>query len=177
MGANPCADGHAWGEMFVGPEGKDRLTCLKAMQRADWLLWLLVKTRTVDLDTLILELETIAGRKFISDEAQTLLVDLQLCQGSPAKLLAINKEAGKGAYALLQVKHYTAAHECSFISLLALSLAAQQHGHQDKALGLTQAAVNSMVGAVTGRLDFHSELSVKTHRDICARLRAAAKVD
>lgn len=29
--------------MFVGPEGKDLQTCLPAMERADWLLWLMVE--------------------------------------------------------------------------------------------------------------------------------------
>jgi hypothetical protein len=176
LSSNPCADGHAWGEMFVGPQGKDRNTCLKAMKRADWLLWLLVKTGACELFPLMVELREYAGRTFKSDEAMTLLVDLHLSLTDSAKLMQLNKEAGAAAFELTKIKRDKPAHECSFVSLLALALAAETRHHREKALELTQAAINAMVGAKTGRLDFHSTTSEKMHAELCGRLLSAAKV-
>lgn len=106
---SPCADGGSWGTDFVGPMGRELEDCIPAMERPDWLIWLLAFAANVEVDKLHLIVLNTVGEEITHAEAKDFMGELSEVlrrdppPSKPSNILfslAVNIESSSYALAL-----------------------------------------------------------------------------
>lgn len=150
--SSPCADGHAFGDLEVGAAGMELADCWPRMKRADWLIWLAVKSGTVTIAWafawLPYALKAFTGA---DGDVQELIDQLEAVnKNAPADLHALRHAAATTAYTALSVqRNEKKAYECEAVALCALAHHTILREKGDRALTLLQGAYNA-IGKAAG---------------------------
>jgi len=142
------------------------------MDRADWLLWLMVETGQVKLDMALAATGEIVNENIKTDEAKTLYIDFVYAGLDTIKLHALKTEAGRAAFDVAsQWNDLKKAHELEAIAFLCVAYIAYVKGSSNKALAMSQCVFNNIVAAKTGSLAFGGKEAQLEHKRLCKDLR------
>lgn len=156
---SPCADGGSWGELEVGPEGLDLEECWAKFKRADWLVWMLWATDSVDLGLIRLSVLEITSPRLALDSPKAVLADLSAGR-APAEIYM--RAMGEAHAANLLGKEQE-ARELMSVGYLARSFdAARSEGQVIHAL---QAALVQLA------LSYELRVPDRIHRALCDEIR------
>lgn len=161
---NHCADGRAWGDIEVGAGGLELEECWGKIMRADWMLSMIVQTKTRGMAWAFGQTETALQAILSSPTSRELARKLP----APTRdltlqdhLHALRHEAATEAYIALKLRSdLNAAWECEAVALTALALTDWLGFHDEKALEYLQGAWN-MLGKAHG----HEEMTARLARE------------
>lgn len=167
---NHCPDGRAWGDIELGAGGLELSECWPKIKRADWMLSMIVQTKTRGMHWAFAETQDALRSTPSSFQAKALAKQLQDAEqlegqrvyASNNFLHALRHEAATEAFIVLKIHgDMRAAWECEAVALTCLAFSEWGRLCDDKALEYLQGAWN-MLGKSHG------------HEPMAARLSEAA---
>ncbi len=157
-----CPDGAAWGLDFTKEAPKTLHEALAGFERADWLLWFMVKAQVIGLAVtldflleLAVKLAPAGFHRFDREE----LAMARTVFAEEAERLMVRGEHKTGHELIVS----------AFLCRLKLHVL---DGDLDEALKDGQCVLNNLVAAGTGSLNFETDKARKAHGELCAWLRS-----
>jgi hypothetical protein len=159
-----CYDGMAWGLMYTSERDRDLSEALSDFDRADFMLWFLVKTGTLSIESAF----------DLMDEICTSRMDF-----IPTDLIDGNRDALRGLRARFACEAETAmtlgdfkkGHAISALTFLARMRIHILDGDPEEALKDGQCVLNNLVAAHSGALNFYKPDAKREQFIICDWLR------
>ncbi len=158
-----CADGMAWGLQYVKDGGKDLPAALKGFDRADFLLWFLVKTESIPIEVAF---------DFLLDLSRARLNEEPNFQGGLESALTSELQRARGALSveaecLMTQGKFRQGHAASAVAFLARMRLHVLEVDLEEALKDGQCVLNNLVAARTGSLNFARPEAVQEHKALC----------
>lgn len=163
-----CADGTAWGLEYVKNGPKSLRDALGGFNRADWLIWYMVKAKALTIES-ALDFCHEAVRTRAGGLKKELLA---YRRAFPHELKDLRAHLAQESEAYMMTGGYQAGHEYSalcFLVRMKLRIAEPDH---DEALKDAQCVLNNLVAARTGSLNFYTPKARMEHDAICDWLRS-----
>lgn len=165
-----CPEGMSWGLDYVAGGAKSLPEALAGFKRADWLLWYMVKTECLAVESAFDLLMEAAGARIDSDEIGVMLAGLR--ELPPDYIMKRRGTAAREAETLMTLGAFCQGHEYSvatFLLRFKLQLIAGDH---DEALKDGQCVLNNLVAAKTGTLLMDTPRAKELHAELCEWLRS-----
>lgn len=174
-----CPDGAAWGLEYVKDGPRAFGEAVAGFQRADWLLWFLVKTKAVSLEYAFNRIWEKMPEWIETEEARGFLDRVQneptpaTPEGRWSRIVALRSLTARTAEAYMTVQDFPAGHELSAVTFLLRFQAHLIEGEHDEALKDGQCLLNNVVAARIKSLNFTKPEALNRHRALCRWLRDA----
>ncbi len=175
-----CADGMAWGLDYVKNGAKDLASSIAGFDRADFLIWFLVKAGVLSIE-MAFDLIAQVIRPMIHDrDGKHGYAEIVYHPSAPEiqtreRVERARQTAAEEANIRLQISSPQASHELMAICFLARMKLRMLDGEPDEALKDAQCVLNNLAAAVTGSLA-PSRLTRQAHRALCDEIRGAVHV-
>lgn len=169
-----CPEGMAWGLQYVKDGGKDIQTALAGFNRADWLLWFMVKTGCMPIEAafdLLVELAAarVDGQWFIDA-----LCDVR--DMPPDRIATRRNLIAREAETQMTMGDFRLGHQYSVATFLLRFKLQLISGDEDEALKDGQCVLNNLVAAKTGSLLFDKTEAREIQYQLCDWLRERVKI-
>lgn len=168
-----CSDGDAWGRAYVENGAKELAEAVAGFERADWLLWFLVRAGVLSIEMAYDVAREITRARVEDKESEVLLSVLDNPIGGPATVIAraeyVSREAASEANIRMQIGAPESGHELLAVSFLA-RMKSRLDG-ADLALKDAQCVFNSLAAAETGSI-MPDRRYLSEQRELCEMLRS-----
>lgn len=166
-----CPDGTAWGLDYIQNGSKTLKDALGGFNRADWLIWFMVKA-----DVITLEMAFDFTLELLVTHANAPRVKELLEASSKSKTLEqIHEYRGASAFeaeTAMTLGDFALGHELSATTFLLRFKGHLLELDFDEALKDGQCVLNNIVAAHTGSLNFETPKARTAHNSLCDWLRA-----
>lgn len=176
--AAQCPEGAAWGLEYTKDAPKTLQEAVGAFQRADWLLWFLVKAEAITLYYVLYMLWDLLSERVTTAEAKNLL-DRYLNERVPGddaaakrQLIALGGHAAHSAEIYMTTGSLRDGHELSAVAFQLRLVGHMMDKDEDQALKGAQCVLNNLVAARTGTLNQTTPAAVEEHQTLCKWLAA-----
>lgn len=168
----PCADGGAWGELEVGPEGLELSDCWPRFTRADWLLWLGVLAGAIQPGELDAFMALLAADLVADDGGGSRIGQFAVAINSAnvgGEIVDLRRECADEGYAAAMAGNVKLSARFNALGYYAKFVFHRLGGDVD--LRAAQQVVVQFVTSRTARLDATAGAAAAEHRRLCDSLR------
>lgn len=169
-----CHDGAAWGLEYVKDGAKGIPEALEGFERADWLLWYMVKAEVLSIEMAFDFCLEAASERLVSEYV---IAEIKgIIDASYVELKSQRTVTGKEAERYMTSGDFNLGHEYSVACFLYRMKARMHEGDIDEALKDGQCVINNLVAAQTGSLNFERPAAQRIHLALCHWLKSRVVV-
>lgn len=160
-----CPDGLAWGLDYVKDGGKTPAEAVKGFDRADFLLWYMVRADLLDIVAACDLCDELANNSVSS------VLPANFAKLNLTELKAQITWLGQMSETCMVAGDFKRGHELAATAFLARFHKRIRENDKDEALKDGQCVLNNLVAARTGSLNFTTPAAKRAHGDLCHWLR------